>query len=236
MFQETGAEPATDITLIGDIELEQPARGFRFNTDSLLLCLDLPVTGGGYFEIGTGTGICSILHADRDKNGCFTAIEIQKDYYQLACKNRDANNMDNIRLINEDVRIYSRDCGEKYDIIFSNPPYRKWGTGRKSHDMGRNISIYDIYLAPGELFSSGDRLMKESGAMFVVIPEENMGNYIKAAGEYGLYPKEVKSYMNRGNHRPCVISFTRKKMKTDMKTVSYEEWNDGVDRLFSKRR
>ena len=59
-------------------------------------------------------------------------IEIQKSLYDLAVSNISNNGLSNrVRLIHGDfIKTTIDDDNQSFDIIVSNPPYRKLNTGR----------------------------------------------------------------------------------------------------------
>ncbi|WP_138159029.1 peptide chain release factor N(5)-glutamine methyltransferase [Peptoniphilus catoniae] len=73
-----------------------------------------------FLEIGSGTGIVSVILALQYEETNFLSVDISKDAIANTKKNIDLYNLNNIKVAESNV--YSNVTG-KYDIIYSNPPY-----------------------------------------------------------------------------------------------------------------
>jgi len=74
-------------------------------------------------DIGTGSG-CIIISILNERKKCFgIGIDISKNAVKLAKYNAKIQHIDNrIKFLNSDIDNF---CGDKYDLIISNPPYIK---------------------------------------------------------------------------------------------------------------
>ena len=74
-------------------------------------------------DIGTGSG-CIIISILSERKKCFgIGIDISKNAVKLAKYNAKIQHIDNrIKFLNSDIDNF---CGDKYDLIISNPPYIK---------------------------------------------------------------------------------------------------------------
>ena len=74
-------------------------------------------------DIGTGSG-CIIISILNERKKCFgVGIDISKNAVKLAKYNAKIQHIDNrIKFLNSDIDNF---CGDKYDLIISNPPYIK---------------------------------------------------------------------------------------------------------------
>ena len=87
-----------------DISLIQKKGGLTFGTDAYLLASYIkPRSVGKAVELGTGTGIISLLCAAKNKFKKIYAVEIQEDFAELAKRN-----------------VLHNSLGEKIDIICDN--------------------------------------------------------------------------------------------------------------------
>ena len=222
--------------MLGGLKILQPLKGFRFNTDSLLLAVYLNARGHSYYEIGSGTGICSLVAASGHPDASFTAIEIQELYYLIAKMNAKINSISGLRFVNGDVRDPSARGGKKYDVVFANPPYRKSGHGRKSPCAHRNISIYDLYLPAEDLFSAAESLMEEDGVFCMINIAENSKEYERKAAMSGLHAAKQIIFRNDGVHKPVYTEFTRGACPKEVLEISEYDWRSSVDLLFKGNR
>ncbi len=85
------------------------------------LALDRIPENGNFrvLDLGTGSGIIAISVARQRKNALVTAAE--KSSRALSVAKMNGKGIENIRFVESDW--FDALCGEKYDLILSNPPY-----------------------------------------------------------------------------------------------------------------
>ena len=124
-------------------------------------------------DIGTGTGLLSLMLAQVGSNTQITAIEIEAAAATEATSNFAlspwANNM---KVVNSSLQDYSasaRDTNEqKFDCIISNPPFYEGDL--KSPDEKKNLASHSAALPWAELTHHVSNLLNEGGSYFVLIP------------------------------------------------------------------
>lgn len=112
----------------GRVVVRQRKDGYRFALDAPLLADFIRTKPGeDVLELGTGSGIIALLLGGR-KFARLTALEIQPGLAALARRNVLLNGLhDRITVVRRDLRRYSP--GRRFDVVFSNPPYIRKGTG-----------------------------------------------------------------------------------------------------------
>ncbi len=101
-------EPSDNETLdtIKDVKIIQAKEGYRFSVDAILLedfITAKPIEKG--VELGTGSGIISILLAKRLEKTEITAVEIQKALAERAGRNTELNDLqEKINVLSMDMR------------------------------------------------------------------------------------------------------------------------------------
>ncbi len=105
------------------VKIYQNKKGYRFSVDSPILADFIPESNENAIEIGSGSGIISILVLFKNKLPLITGIEVQKKLYNLSLKSIRGNNMtERFTVINGDFNeVFEKFSGIK--TIFSNPPY-----------------------------------------------------------------------------------------------------------------
>lgn len=73
-----------------------------------------------FLEIGSGSGIVSVTMAMKYKDTSFVAVDISDYAIENTKKNINRYNLDNIKVLKSNLY---ENINEKYDIIYSNPPY-----------------------------------------------------------------------------------------------------------------
>jgi tRNA1Val (adenine37-N6)-methyltransferase len=162
-----------DITLdtIKDISLFQGRKGYRFSVDALLLEDFIMVKNRSrVVELGTGSGIISLLLAQRLKHTKIAAVEIQRSLARCAGKNVKLNKLeDSIEIFHEDIKNLRKVFPpHTFDGAFSNPPFRKIKSGRLSIDRERAVARHEIQVALPDIIKTASYLLKDLGRFFLI--------------------------------------------------------------------
>ena len=106
-------------------ELHQELCAMKVGTDSVLLGAWANIPAQGYIlDIGAGTGILSLMAAQRSTNTYITAIEIDTPAAQQARENIARSNWAHrIEVINGDFTQITDRFDHPFNAIISNPPY-----------------------------------------------------------------------------------------------------------------
>jgi tRNA1Val (adenine37-N6)-methyltransferase len=185
---------------IKDIKLFQARDGYRFSIDAVLLenFISAKRLEKG-IELGTGSGIISILLARRLKGANIAAVEIQKNLAERAARNISLNNLEGrIEILQKDIKdlkkIYP---SNKFDFVFTNPPFRKTRTGRLSIYEERAVARHEIEITLPELIKTASYLLKHSGKFFLIYHPFRLAELISLLQKAKLEPKRMKFVHSR---------------------------------------
>jgi len=165
--------------------IEQNKAAMKVGTDSVLLgswAIIYPYEH--ILDIGTGTGILSLMLAQKVNGRCqIDAIEIDDSAAIDACTNFKNSTWDSsISLIADDFTTFKTIT--KYDVIISNPPFFEGlAPTKKSRSTARNASDNLPYKI---LITKASQLLKQTGRIYLVIPTENYEKVIQIASNNGL--------------------------------------------------
>jgi tRNA1Val (adenine37-N6)-methyltransferase len=166
-----------DVTLdsISNIRLFQSRKGYRFSVDALLLAdfvnLKKVVKIG---DLGAGSGIVGILLAKKYPDARVTLFEIQDSLAALAEKNVALNNLrDRVTVMKADVKgLRLSDSSfavpHSFDLLVSNPPFRRLKSGRISEGEEKAIARHEIKLGIHDLINAASSLLKAKGRLCVI--------------------------------------------------------------------
>ncbi|MCK9456299.1 MAG: methyltransferase [Candidatus Riflebacteria bacterium] len=178
--------PGTDFSLIQKID------GTAFSIDTLLLAdfIDFPVNLLNIADLGSGSGILAFLMKYRNEKSAVTGFEIQKEFYELACRNIQMNpQFSSVYFENTDVRdIPSRVLPESFDLVVSNPPYFPANSGRIPEKPGRAIARHELNGKLKDFVEAAAYMLPYGGRFCVVIPSirfYEIDKYLKAA-DFGI--------------------------------------------------
>lgn len=163
-------------------EIQQSKDVFRVGTDGVLLgALANIINAKKVLEVGTGTGLISLMLAQRNSSAEFLGIDINEEAANLTRLNFE-NSPFNLRLKNiyKDFKNFKTD--EKFDFIVSNPPYFE-ESGSEKDKLARQT----VELNFQQLISKSSKLLSENGIFSVIIPFEIAGDFIKLAHENQLF-------------------------------------------------
>ncbi len=105
--------------------IEQPKNGYRAGIDAVLLAAAVAAKDNNNIaELGCGVGTALLSSIARNKNiKAATGFEIDEAAFTLAQKNIFANKIENIEVHNLDGLIPNSIHENKFDLVFSNPPF-----------------------------------------------------------------------------------------------------------------
>ena len=185
--------------------VKQTQEVFRVGTDALLLGALVTPREGTILEVGTGTGIVSLMLAQRIHNAEITAIDIQRESVELAAQNfAESLFADRLTAKQADFKVYNSES--KFDLIVSNPPYFAKNNSVKDV-MARQTVALDFNI----LVARSAELLNEQGCFSVIIPNVECEHFISLAGKCGLkLRRQVNIYgIAGGVVRRVILEFAK---------------------------
>lgn len=161
--------------------IRQNPEVFRVGTDAVLLgALCNPAGRNRGLEIGCGTGIVSLMVAQRNPLIEILALDINSTAVELCHQNFEESPFcKRLKTQECDVNQYAND--KKFDFIFSNPPYFQ---GKQSKDL---IARHQLYLSFSQLICKSAKLLSGDGRFSVIIPSETGGSFTEECSRNGLF-------------------------------------------------
>ena len=175
------------------LRIIQKKNGLTFGTDAYMLAAFMrPEKHARAAELGSGTGIISLLCAARDRFAHIDAYEIQSEFAELGQRNITLNGMaDNINQYCSDIRAIPSGKNGSYDVVFSNPPYMKSGHGERcAHDM-KTIARHEESGGIEDFCATAARLLKYGGKFYCVYRPDRLVDLIAAMRAHKLEPKRM---------------------------------------------
>ncbi|MEO8711563.1 MAG: methyltransferase, partial [Parafilimonas sp.] len=120
-------------------------------------------------DIGTGTGLLSLIYAQKNMHASIDAIEIDEAAVQQARENFEASIWkERLHVYNTSIQQFATSSNKKYDVIICNPPF--YENDLKSENKQRNLALHSDALTLEELISDVDLLLGDDGSFFVLLP------------------------------------------------------------------
>jgi tRNA1Val (adenine37-N6)-methyltransferase len=125
-------------------------------------------------------------------------VELQESLYRLAVKNIAINGLeDRVSAVLSDI-THLRDTGDymSYDLVVSNPPFRKPTTGRLSVGQERAIARHELALRFADLAGTASFLLKSKGRFFMIYHPERLIEVFEMLRQNRLEPKRMRFVHN----------------------------------------
>ncbi|MFI5186088.1 MAG: tRNA1(Val) (adenine(37)-N6)-methyltransferase [Chitinophagales bacterium] len=118
-------------------------------------------------DIGTGTGLLSLMYVQKKSFALIDAIEIDEGAYEQAKENIAASPFaERIRVINDDVKTCS--FTKKYDEIISNPPF--YEKEIRSANEKKNMAHHQEGLLLEDLLDVIKQNLSQAGVFYLLLP------------------------------------------------------------------
>ncbi|MCA0349427.1 MAG: methyltransferase [Bacteroidetes bacterium] len=184
--------------------VQQDQCAMKVGTDSVLLGAWCPVDNNPFsiLDIGAGTGILSLMLAQRSNAEQIDAIEIDENAYEQCVENFENSPWsDRLFCFHAGLDEFVAEPEEEYDIIISNPPF--YSEDFKTDNSQRDLARFQDALPFEELVEAANLLLSENGIFAVIIPFKEEERFIDLCAEVELFP--VKVTRVKGTHNTLVV-------------------------------
>jgi tRNA1Val (adenine37-N6)-methyltransferase len=147
-------------------------------------------------DIGAGTGLISLMLAQRFPNTQIQAVELDREAYTEAKENVLQSKFNNrIQVRQGDFRTIEFD--QHFDLIASNPPF--FHQALKSPTQGRNLARHTDTLPLDVLIRKASELLDDNGSLCIIIPKDRENDAMQVANEIGLRPQRLTNVRGRAD-------------------------------------
>lgn len=192
-----------------NLKIIQNEMGFCFGIDSVLLSdfAKKIKRNAKVIDLGTGTGIIPILLCGKTELKRIVGVEVQKEVFDLANRNIKLNNLENkFEVINENIKnlknIYEYGS---FDVVVTNPPYKKENTGIKNLNNKKLISRHEITANLEDFVEISKYLLKDRGRIYMVHRPERLVDILFLMRKNKLEPKKIKFVYSNVNTEPKLV-------------------------------
>jgi tRNA1Val (adenine37-N6)-methyltransferase len=224
MVKPMTPDPATTIERPPgyELEIEQPAKGYRYNQDPFHLVQFINDHAGPWrtqlsgecLDVGCGVGILPLLLARHLPDTRFTGIEIQEELARLANANVKRNRLSRrIKIINLDYRDLCREASEheRFQSIICNPPYYPLTSGRTNLCPQKRIARHEQTTSLDSLTRAAAHFLSRKGLFITLFPAERLlelTTHLKAAK---LEPKHLQFIHPETSDRATMLLLAARK-------------------------
>ncbi|MFL2589345.1 MAG: tRNA1(Val) (adenine(37)-N6)-methyltransferase [Parvicellaceae bacterium] len=197
--------------------IHQNNAAMKIGTDGILIGAWVNVSNKfKALDIGSGTGIISLMLCQRNLNLELDSVELSPDAIMDAKINiENCDWKKRIKLFHQDLKDFHPDSS--YDLIVSNPPYFKESLQPNNSERSKARHQNDLKLE--DILKFSKQHLTKDGSLNIILPIEQKSEAIEFAKKYGfssvrecaVYPKP-----NKSPHR-ILIEFSRSENKQMIK-------------------
>ena len=185
--------------------IQQSKDVFRVGTDGVLLGAMCNVTNAKkIFEIGTGTGLISLMLAQRNVSAKISAIDINENAVKLASENfRNSIFNENLKVELKDFKNF--ETNENFDLVVCNPPFFEKNASAK--DV---LARQQVELNFRNLVEKSTEIITKKGILSIILPSEAATDVKSLAEEFNLYlVREINIFgIEGGNLKRNILEFS----------------------------
>lgn len=207
--------------------VQQDRTAMKIGTDGVLLGAWTSIANkpNSILDIGAGTGILSLMLAQRSIAESIEALEIDEEAYEQCVENFESSPWaDRLFCYHAGLDEFIEEIEEPYDLIISNPPF--YSENVSSGDAARDRARQNQSLPFDELLDGASKLLAPEGIFSTIIPFKEESDFIALANSFDLYLNRVLRV--RGNATSelkrslLTFSFSKNAVQEDELTIEVE--------------
>ena len=172
--------------------VNQDQCAMKIGTDGVLLgaWTSIELNPFSILDIGSGTGILSLMLAQRSNAEIIEALEIDDQAYEQCVDNFEQSPWnDRLFCYHASIDEFADEIEDSYDLIICNPPF--YSENYKTENPKRDLARFQDAMPFESLLNSVKVLLSEDGIFSVIIPYSEEQHFINLASEIGLFPKRI---------------------------------------------
>ncbi|AUC83858.1 tRNA (adenine-N(6)-)-methyltransferase [Polaribacter sp. ALD11] len=178
-----------------EFTIHQDKTAMKVGTDGVLLGAWCSVNDypDAILDIGSGTGVVSLMIAQRSDAMTIDAVEVDENAYEQTVENFEKSDWgDRLYCYNATFQEFANEIGEEeenYDLIVSNPPF--YTEDFETEDAARNKARFTSSLSFSALIIGVVKILSKNGIFSTIIPFREEVDFINIAKENGLFLNKV---------------------------------------------
>jgi len=192
--------------------VNQDRCAMKIGTDGVLLGAWTPLINNPYniLDIGAGTGILSLMLAQRSNAEQIDAIEIDEEAYEQCVENFETSPWgDKLFCFHAGLDEFVDEPEDEYDLIISNPPF--YAEDFKTDDSQRDMARFQDAMPFEELIEAAALLLSDNGIFSVIIPFKEEAKFVSMCKELDLFPLQITRVKGTptSDIKRSLLAFTR---------------------------
>ncbi|MBU3822082.1 methyltransferase [Flavobacteriaceae bacterium XHP0103] len=172
--------------------VQQDKSAMKIGTDGVLLGAWTSIAKNPFsiLDIGAGTGVLSLMLAQRSFAEVIDALEIDNEAYEQCVDNFEASNWgDRLFCYHAPLEEFAEEIEDTYDLIICNPPF--YSEDYKTESSSRDMARFQDAMPFNHLIASVSKLLSDDGVFSVIIPYKEEQVFIELASNFNLFPNRI---------------------------------------------
>lgn len=173
-------------------EVQQDKCAMKIGTDAVVLGAWTSLENNPFsiLDIGAGTGILSLMLAQRSSAQTIDAIEIDDEAYEQCVANFEQSFWgDRLFCYHASLEEFVEEIEDQYDVIICNPPF--YSESYKTENSSRDLARFRDAMPFEHVLESVSKLLLKNGVFSVVIPFKEEKHFITLASKFKLFPNRI---------------------------------------------
>ncbi len=170
--------------------VKQDLCGMKVSTDACILGAlayhDINTAAQSVLDIGTGTGLLSLMLGQHKQITSVTAVELNPNAVaQAQCNFDEAPWSSKLQVLHTDITHTHELHTCSYDIIICNPPF--FSNHLPSQAAARRMAMHDMTLTKETLAFAITQYLKPNGKAYILYPSNEWPAWIEASSQAKIY-------------------------------------------------
>lgn len=208
-----------------EFRVNQDRCAMKIGTDAVLLGAWTSVNHNPFnvLDIGAGTGILSLIIAQRSQAEQIEAIEIDDDAFEQCVENFEQSPWnDRLFCFHASLFEYIEAVDETFDLIICNPPF--YSEDFKTQSKSRNLARFSDAMPLEHIIFAVVNFLSENGKFSIIVPYKEEKTVIEEASLIKLFPNRILHVKGNPNSeiKRSLIEFSYKKSKENTTVLVIE--------------
>lgn len=177
----------------GRLFFAQPAKGYRFNLDSVILARSVNESAQNGLDLGAGCGIVGQIVLSFGLAQRMTAVELCAEMVELAKQSAELNHFsqEQYTVVAADIRQVPL-AAQQYDLIVCNPPFFQEIKGPMSPNEQRRLARHGAGESLEDWIRAIARFLAPQGWAYLIFPAESITRLLAAVEKFPLKISQIR--------------------------------------------